>query len=257
VKSFACNHITKSGQKCKHVVTVMSKQCSAGHPINKTFSAKPSGGQTECLLVNTSTELICKTHFSEQWQVAISLGARPSCSLWDPNTMNELIRKGHITNSFILSALAEDDKTDDSVLLALASSPHCPSDVLRKLALPHSAATVWYGEQTAAVRAASNPNLSLHDRALILRDGGCYVRAALCRNPGITEQELIQLSCLRTNLVNKNISRNEKSPLEALENISYSKSPEVQANLLAHPNYHQSGTAKPRERKRPVRRSVM
>jgi len=237
MKQFKCGHITKSGEKCRQTVTLLSKQCAAGHPLSIGFAGSVEGQKKRCSLSVVSTQLICEIHSSEEWQVMVALGAIPPCPLWDPNFMTELIRKGRITDPLLLSTMAESEKDNFQLRRAIAGSPHCPSHVLCRMALPDANRHPQTTEMVLSMRAASNPALDFPGRALVLRDGDHYARAGLCRNPNITDQELIQLSRLHTNLVNKNISRNRKSPREALENIAYSKSPEVQHNLRWHPNH--------------------
>jgi len=80
-----CGHKLRTGRGCRQPVNDASGRCAAGHQT----APKDQDGESRsgaCGMAQTGDGWVCRAHDlgSEQWRVAMALGALPPCKIPGP-----------------------------------------------------------------------------------------------------------------------------------------------------------------------------
>jgi len=157
-----CSHPLKTGRRhCRQPVNLSSKKCAAGHTCQPKL---PDGSISigPCRFVQHPWGPVCEEHdlLSEQWQVAIALGAEVPCQIPQPTSMviTGLSRQDAPPRAWYTAYLwIEKGELTPYVLVG----PSCPDFVLRK-AIQNPKYHTYL---------AQNPSLPLDLSQLILDNG--------------------------------------------------------------------------------------
>jgi len=168
-----CGYKLQTGGGCRQLVSE-AKHCAAGHPA----APKDQDGGLQsgvCEMIETDNGWACRSHDlgSEQWRVAIALGARPPCRV--PGGVEKRTRMALDKRSkpLTLQLLARDE--DVTVRRGVASNPNTPVSVLERLAEDE--------EEWVRQWVARNPSTPASTLERLAEDENKWVRHGVASNP--------------------------------------------------------------------------
>jgi len=123
----------RTGRACQQKITGNSTRCAAGHPVTpRDETGRLSSGA--CEMIETEDGWVCRSHDlrSEQWRVAIALGAKPPCRV--PGGVKKRMQTALDKRSkpLTLQLLARDE--DGIVRQWVARHPSTPVSIIERLA---------------------------------------------------------------------------------------------------------------------------
>jgi len=183
--SSRCGHQLRTGRACQQKITGNSTRCAAGHPaISRDETGRLSSGA--CEMIETEDGWACRSHDlrSEQWRVAIALGARSPCRV--PGGVEKRMRMAADKRSkpLTLQLLARDENRE--VRWWVARNTNTPVSILEQLA----------GDEDGTVRrgVAENPNTPVRILVRLAGDEAWQVRQRVAENPNTPASLLEQLA---------------------------------------------------------------
>jgi len=221
--SSRCGHQLRTGRVCQQKITGNSTRCAAGHPVTPRDE---TGGLSSgaCEIIETEEGWACRSHDlgSEQWQVAIALGARPPCRVPGGVKKRAQMAADERSKPLTLQLLARDE--DGIVRQWVADNPNTPASIIERLA----------GDEDREVRlgVAWNPNTPVNILKRLAEDEKWWVRRGVASNPNTPASLLEQLAGDEDWQVRGEVARNSNTPASSLKRLARDKDKWVRGPAL-------------------------
>jgi len=215
-----CGHPLDSGGHCRNRVNDLTRYCAAGHDhYPSPYQAEASG----CRAYRTSNGWACYAHDleSEEWQVAMALGAKPPCRVPLPNVERlHLSMEGDCSRSTLLMLSVD---SDASVRRNVAMHRAITDDVVR----------IILADPNSQVRSALlvNPKVSVSTLEVLSRDGLAAVREKVAHHDSATESIMRKLAKDHDHLVRAAVALSLKAPPDVITNLKQDDNPAVQWSI--------------------------